>query len=134
MNFKNIIENLIIIIGVMSVTAFVTHKATLNSALKTNELTNKALIPAIVEGIRKETTAINNNTSNSVEVKKLKARKNEALDVNFRSEQPTQNTLKTVRNHNEIVYKEGDTIQGLVLVKKERLTRRQKRRLNLLNN
>jgi hypothetical protein len=132
MNFKNIIENLIIIIGVMSATAFVTHKATLNSALKTNELTNKALIPAIVEGIRKETTAINNNTSNSVEVKKLKARKNEALDVNFRSEQPTQNTLKTVRN--ERTFKEGDTIQGLVLIKKERLTRRQKRRLNLLNN
>jgi ABC-type Na+ efflux pump permease subunit len=132
MNFKNIIENLIIIIGVMSATAFVTHKATLNSALKTNELTNKALIPAIVEGIKKETTAINNNTSNSVEVKKLKARKNEALDVNFTNEQPTQNTLKTVRN--ERTFKEGDTIQGLVLIKKERLTRRQKRRLNLLNN
>lgn len=131
MNFKNIIENLIIIIGVMSATAFVTHKATLNSALKTNELTNNALIPAIVEGIKKETTAINNNTANSVEIKKLKARKNDSLSINFKNAQPTQNTLQTFKS--ERTFKEGDTIQGLVLLNRKSLTRRQKKRLNLLN-
>lgn len=70
MNFKNLAENLIIVIVAVSIGGFVGYTASINSNKQTIEL----LRPTIEEAIRKETTNITNEFK--TEIKKLKSRGN----------------------------------------------------------
>lgn len=116
-NFKNLAENLIIVIIVIMATSFVTYKATISSALETNQQSIDGLRPALIEAIKKETTAIKNDIK--VEVDKIK--KSDSLNINI-SQDPnnnlTQNKTNCIPN-------------GYTLIKIENLTRKQKKRLNI---
>ncbi|MBU2923052.1 DUF3888 domain-containing protein [Winogradskyella psychrotolerans] len=76
MNFRNLAENLIIVLISVSVGGYVGYTASTASNKQTIEL----LRPTIEEAIRKETTSISNEFK--TEIKKLKNRKGElTLDV-----------------------------------------------------
>ena len=49
---------------------------------------------------------------------------NDSLNINFRNQQPTKSNLQLQQD-----YKEGDVINGLILVKFDNLTRKQRKRL-----
>lgn len=115
-NFKNIAENLGIVIITALLSAFITYKATINSALETNKQSIEGLRPALIEAIKKETTAIKNDIS--VKVDKIK--KSDSLNINIK--QIPENKI------NQVV----ETIpKGYALIKIESLTNRQKKRLGL---
>jgi ribonuclease HIII len=69
MNFKNLAENLIIVIVAVTIGGYVGYKASKES----NKQTIQLLTPAIMEAIKKETTAIKNEFN--TEIKKVKNRK-----------------------------------------------------------
>ena len=118
-NFKNIAENLGIVIMTALVTSYITYKATISSALEVNKQSIEGLRPALVEAIKKETTAIKNDIS--VQVDKIK--KSDSLNINIR--QIPENKL------NQTLKSEGSIPKGYALIKIENLTNRQRKRLNL---
>jgi hypothetical protein len=73
MNFKNLAENLIIVILSALVGGYIGYTASTASNKQTIEL----LRPTIEEAIRKETTSISNEFK--TEIKKLKNRKGEVM-------------------------------------------------------
>ena len=76
MNFKNLAENLIIVIVAVAVGGYVGYSA----SKEANKQTIVLLTPTITEAIKKETTAIKNEFN--TEIKKVKNRKGElTLDV-----------------------------------------------------
>lgn len=76
MNFKNLTENLIIVIASAAIGGYIGYRASTQSNKQTIEL----LRPTIEEAIKKETTSISNEFK--TEIKKLKNRKGEVtLDV-----------------------------------------------------
>jgi len=86
MNFKNLAENLIIVLISVCVGGVVGFKASTISNKQTIEL----LRPTIEQAIKKETTSIKNEFKNSfkTEIKKLKAKKGSVVEI------PTTTTAK----------------------------------------
>ena len=129
---KNIIENLIITIGVMITTAFITYKATIEASLSTNQATNKALVPALIKGIEKHSSNTENNTSNNLDIGKIKNKKNDSLVIKFNNTQkPSLEQKNAITNDaiKPIEYYEGLQIGDLTLLKTIKLTRKQNRYL-----
>lgn len=119
MNFKNLSENLIIVIVVGLLSSFITYKATIKSALETNQQSITGLRPALIEAIKKETTAIRND----IELKIDKVKKSDSLNININQRPDSKISQKITKGN---CLKEGE-----VIIKIENLTRRQKRRLGL---
>ncbi len=86
-NWKNLVENLIIIIVVFCVGGTVGYIA----STKSNETTIALLRPTIEEAIRKETTAITNQVT--TQIKKIKGKKSEPVQVVI-----TPNTKSVIEN------------------------------------
>jgi septum formation topological specificity factor MinE len=118
-DFKNLAENLLIAIVVAGVASTLTYFAVSKTASKISEQTIQGLRPALIEAIKKETTAIKNDIK--VQVDKIK--KSDSLNININ--QIPENEL------NQTLRKEKIIPDGYILIKKENLTRRQKRRLGL---
>jgi hypothetical protein len=118
-DFKNLAENLLIAIVVAAVASTLTYFAVSKTASKISEQTIQGLRPALIEAIKKETTAIKNDIK--VQVDKIK--KSDSLNININ--QIPENEL------NQTLKKEKLIPDGYILIKKENLTRRQKRRLGL---
>jgi septum formation topological specificity factor MinE len=118
-DFKNLAENLLIAIVVAAVASTLTYYAVSKTASKISEQTIQGLRPALIEAIKKETTAIKNDIK--VQVDKIK--KSDSLNININ--QIPENEL------NQTLKKEKLIPDGYILIKKENLTRRQKKRLGL---
>jgi hypothetical protein len=114
-DFKNLAENLLIAIVVAAVASTLTYFAVSKTASKISEQTIQGLRPALIEAIKKETTAIKNDIK--VQVDKIK--KSDSLNININ--QIPENELNQMLKIPD----------GYILIKKENLTRRQKRRLGL---
>lgn len=119
MNWKNITVSLVIMIAAGLLSAFITYKATINSALETNKQSIEALTPSLLEAIKKETTAIKNDIK--VQVDKIK--KSDSININIK---------QVPDNQIHQIFKEVNCIpNGYTLIKKENLTRKQRKRLNV---
>lgn len=98
MNFKNLSENLIIVIVIMASTAWGTYELTMKASLKANEQTINLLIPALEEAIKKETTKIENNLTNTFEKKALKKADNIQIIID-----PTTNSVISNADTNQVI-------------------------------
>ena len=130
-NFKNTAENLAIVIAIMLVTSFITYKVTIKTALKIYKQTAEVFEPNLREAILKETNAITNTTHNKIQIDKVK--KSDSITIKVDSKPQTENVLTDNRKKEPVkTYKEGDTLNdGLIVINKDRLTRRQKKRLGI---
>lgn len=79
MNFKNLAENLIIVIVAFSAGGYIGYKASIES----NRMSIELLTPTITEAIKKETTNIKNEITNDIDVKIHKVKKSDSLKINI---------------------------------------------------
>ena len=121
-NFKNLAENLIIVLVCVSVGGYVGYTASLSANKQSIEL----LTPTITEAIKRETTSIKNEITHDISVKVDKIKKSDSININViqtpNTSQKPDNTIKQSQ-----VLKGCE--EGYICVKIENLTRRQKRRL-----
>ena len=116
MNFKNLAENLIIVIVSVFVGGYVGFKASTSS----NKQSITLLTPTIIEAIKKET--IKNEISHEIDVKIDKIKKSDSLKIELIQTPTTKQ--EPINNINDC-----KPPKGMVLVKIESLNRRQRKRL-----
>ena len=107
MNFKNLSENLIIVIVSVSIGGYVGYSA----SIKANKQTIQLLTPSLIEGIRKETTNIKNEITHDISVEIDKIKKSDSLNINL---------IQKPNTKQEPINEVTPTVK--------KLTRRQKRR------
>ncbi len=94
MNLKNTIENLILSIIIFIVGGLVGYKLSLNAVERTLDYQKDV----IVEAIRKETTAINNNVTTTFD--KIKSKKSEPINIII---DPTTNSVISNKDTTQII-------------------------------
>jgi len=103
-NFRNLAENLLIAIVVAATASTLTYLAVSKTASRISEQTIQGLRPALIEAIKKETTAIKNDIK--VQVDKIK--KSDSLNININ--QIPENEL------NQTLRKEKIIPEGYILI------------------
>jgi len=121
MNFKNLAENLIIVIFSALVGGFIGYAASTQANKQSIEL----LTPTIVEAIKKETTSIKNEITHDIKISNNKFKKNDSLNIII-----TQKPNTVQKPVNQIQQKEiAGCAKDEVCIKIVNLTRRQRKRL-----
>lgn len=120
MNFKNLAENLIIVIVSVSIGGYVGYTASINSNKQSIEL----LSPTIVEAIKRETTSIKNEITHDISVNVDKIKKSDSLNINL-----NQTPINNQKPDNKIEQISNNCDQGYICIKIENLTRKQRKRL-----
>lgn len=101
-NYKNLAENLIIIIVVGALCGSIGYKAGYNGSTNANKQVIEQLIPTIQKAIDKET--IKNEIKNEIDLKIDKIKKSDSLKINI--VQDPVNTLKP----KSVIIKKNDSI------------------------
>lgn len=125
MNFKNLSENLIIVIISAFVGGFIGYKASTSANKQSIEL----LTPTITEAIKKETTSIKNEITHDIKVDIDKIKKSDSININIVQKPDTKQDPK-----NTVIKptKTGVCPTNTICFPIENLTRRQKKRLGIL--
>lgn len=96
-NFKNLAENLIIVI----ISAMIGGAIAYYASTKANEQTIKLLTPTIREAISRETTTIKNEITHDIKVQIDKIKKSDSLNINV-----TQHPNTSQKPNNKITVKQ----------------------------
>lgn len=126
MNFRNLAENLIIVIVSASVGGFIGYSASINSNKQSIEL----LTPTIKEAILKVTTSVKNEITHDIDLTIEKVKKSDSLSINIIQTPETEQTPV-----NQITPKgpeKNACPKNSICIPIKNLTRRQKKRLDLL--
>lgn len=126
MNFRNLAENLIIVIVSASVGGFIGYSASINSNKQSIEL----LTPTIKEAILKVTNSVKNEITHDIDLTIEKVKKSDSLNINIMQTPDTKQSPA-----NQITSQEPEQNacpEKSICIPIENLTRRQKKRLKLL--
>ena len=126
MNFRNLAENLIIVIVSASVGGFIGYSASINSNKQSIEL----LTPTIKEAILKVTNSVKNEITHDIDLTIEKVKKSDSLSINIIQTPATKQSPVNQITPQEPV--QNACPENSICIPIKNLTRRQKKRLDLL--